>query len=179
MHLNDMVILVDSADRQVDVAPKMYAHRAGLLHRAFSVLVFDSSGRALLQKRAEGKYHSGGLWTNTCCSHPRPGEETAAAAARRLGEEMGMHAGLVYRMSFIYRADLGGGLQEHEYDHVYMAVSDDTPRPNPDEVAEYGYFAPHDVSEGLRLHPERYSAWFAIIWERFVQGGMLREGGAL
>ena len=117
---SECVILVDSADRQTGISEKLEAHRAGLLHRAFSVLIWDDQGRMLVQKRAAAKYHSGGLWTNTCCGHPRPGEETLAAAHRRLNEEMAIAAPLTALGTITYRAEFENGLTEHEIVHVYQ-----------------------------------------------------------
>lgn len=163
-----MVILVDANDNPVGSMPKMEAHEKGLLHRAFSVLIFNSAGELLLQRRALDKYHSGGLWTNTCCSHPRPGEATADAAARRLREEMGLSAPLEHYTSFIYGTELDHGLREHEFDHVYIGRSDDAPIIDRSEVAEYRYMSPEDISRDMAANPGRYSVWFRIIWEKLA-----------
>src|SRR3954468_18060458 len=132
--MTDDVILVDEYDNEIGTMPKMEAHLKGKLHRAFSVFIFNAEGDLLLQQRALDKYHSGGKWTNTCCSHPRPGEDTLTAANRRLREEMGMNAELSHAFSFTYQADLLDGLTENEFDHVYFGISDDAPVMNPEEV---------------------------------------------
>lgn len=157
---DDSVVLVDSGDRVVGTAGKLDAHRTGALHRAFSVFVFDAAGSLLLQQRARGKYHSGGLWTNTCCGHPRPGEATPAAAARRLREEMGITCAFRDAGWFLYRADVGGGLVEHELDHVFVGRSDQEPRPAPAEVAGWRRVAPGALRIELDRAPTRFTAWF-------------------
>lgn len=159
------VILVDREDRAVGTAEKSAAHVAGALHRAFSVFVFDDAGRMLLQRRALTKYHSGGLWSNTCCSHPRPGEDTAAAAHRRLVEEMGFDCPLETAFTFVYRADVGGGLIEHEYDHVFIGRAGTQPVPNPAEVDAWRYVEIGALAGELRRHPEHFTFWFRIAFD--------------
>jgi len=144
----------------VGAGSKLDVHRTGALHRAFSVFVFDAGGCLLLQQRARGKYHSGGLWTNTCCGHPRPGEETAGAAERRLREEMGIACPLRHAGWFVYRADVGGGLVEHELDHVFVGRSDREPRPDPAEVGGWRRLPPGDLRAELERTPGRFTAWF-------------------
>lgn len=141
---------------------KMEAHRQGLLHRAFSIFIFNGDGEMLLQRRAERKYHSGGLWTNACCSHPAPGEETHAAAQRRLNEEMGFNAPLIKAFDFTYRAGFDNGLTEHEFDHVYLGVYNGMVQPNPEEVAEYSYITMEDLRQEMSDRPETFTAWFHI-----------------
>lgn len=170
-----MVILVDSNDKSIGVMPKMEAHEKGLLHRAFSVLIFNSDGKLLLQRRAIDKYHSGGLWTNTCCSHPAPGQGTADAAVKRLQEEMGIHANIDYHSCFIYQTALDHGLQEYELDHIYIGWSDEQPVLNPNEVMEYKYLLPEDVSEDMLKNPESYSVWFRIIWRKLMYTNKLQQ----
>jgi isopentenyl-diphosphate Delta-isomerase len=162
----ERVILVDERDREVGVAEKMRAHAEGLLHRAFSVFVFDRAGRLLLQRRALSKYHSGGLWSNTCCSHPRPGETVAAAARRRLAEEMSFDCELRPAFEFLYRAELGGGLTEHEYDHVFVGSFDGEPRPDPSEVGDWRWIGWEELREDLAARPQRYSYWLRLALER-------------
>lgn len=162
----EQVILVDSDDNQVGVMNKLEAHEKALLHRAFSVFVFNSKGEMLMQQRALSKYHSRGLWTNTCCSHPRQNEETLDAANRRLQEEMGMQAVLKHQFHFIYRAPLEDGLWEHELDHVFFGTSDDEPQINREEVESWKYMKVAELDEDMKYHPERYTAWFKIIFER-------------
>lgn len=158
MQRQERVILVDQHDVAVGEAEKLDAHRSGALHRAFSVFVIDREGRVLLHRRAESKYHSGGLWSNTCCGHPRPGEDTRAAAARRLEQEMGFRCGLEPAGAFVYRAQVGE-LVEHEYDHVFVGRFDGKPRPDPAEVAEWRWVRPDELAGDLRARPERYTVW--------------------
>ncbi|MDA0728472.1 MAG: isopentenyl-diphosphate Delta-isomerase [Bacteroidetes bacterium] len=160
--MTEYVILVDPEDRPLGTMEKMEAHRKGVLHRAFSVFVFNSQGELLLHRRALDKYHSGGLWTNTCCSHPRPEESIVDAAQRRLVEEMGMNCHLEPRFSFVYRADLDHGMIEHELDHVLVGYSDVPPEPNASEVCETKYMPVDEVVNDMAKHPDRYTAWFQI-----------------
>jgi isopentenyl-diphosphate delta-isomerase len=167
------VILVDERNRPVGSAEKMRAHVDGLLHRAFSVFVFDSKGRLLLQRRALTKYHSGGLWSNTCCGHPRPGEELLDAAHRRLAEEMNFGCDLRAGFEFIYRAELDHGLTEHEYDHVLLGHFDGTPRPVASEVGAWRWIELDQLLRDVRERPESYSYWLRLAlgrpeWARLV-----------
>ena len=155
------VIVVDDADRAIGVSPKLEAHHAGLLHRAFSVFVGDGAGRVLLQRRALDKYHSAGLWTNTACGHPRPGEHTADAALRRLWEEMGVRCALQRAGAFRYRSELDGGLVEHEIDHVFVGRWAGEPCADPSGVVEWRWASVADVMKELRERPARFTAWFA------------------
>lgn len=141
---------------------KLAAHREGVLHRAFSIFIFNSMGKLLLQQRAFEKYHSGGLWTNTCCSHPRPGEWAADAAHRRLMEEMGMQCELKEHFQFTYRHEFLNGLIEYEFDHVFIGYSDQMPVPDPMEVANYKYVDPDELAHALKDHPAIYSPWLKI-----------------
>lgn len=163
-----MVILVDESDRMVGTMDKMRAHVSGKLHRAFSVFVFNTKGELLLQQRASDKYHSGGKWTNTCCSHPQPGESTLNAAHRRLQEEMGLKCELQYGFNFTYRAELANGITEYEYDHVYLGVSNDIPVPEPTEVAAYEYIKMDLLAEKLFKHPDQYTEWLKICFEQVM-----------
>lgn len=162
------VILVDINDIEIGVMPKMEAHLAGALHRAFSIFIFNTKGQLLLQQRATDKYHSGGKWTNTCCSHPRIGEKTKDAANRRLFEEMGMHCDLTYGFNFLYKADVKDGLLEHEYDHVYFGVSDDEPIINRAEVADYKYIELFDLQQDLINQPNHYTEWLKIAFDKVL-----------
>jgi isopentenyl-diphosphate Delta-isomerase len=153
------VILVNERDEQTGLMEKMEAHRKGVLHRAFSVLVFNTKGELLLQRRALHKYHSPGLWTNTCCSHPRNGESIIDAAKRRLHEEMGMSCELKIKGSFIYKTELEGGLTEHEYDYVLTGISNDLPVINQEEVSEFKYMKPEELKIAMDEHPENYTFW--------------------
>ncbi len=160
--IDELVILVDRADHPIGIAPKLAVHREGRLHRAFSVFVFDLQGRLLLQRRAPGKYHSGGLWSNTCCGHPRPGEATAPAAARRLREEMGFDCFLQPAGAIVYRAQVAERLWEHEYDHLFTGRYSGDPRPDPAEVVEWRWIAIDDLLVELRQSPSRFTAWFQL-----------------
>ncbi|MBS4057650.1 MAG: isopentenyl-diphosphate Delta-isomerase [Bacteroidetes bacterium] len=166
---NEFVILVDVNDVAQGLMEKMQAHREAVLHRAFSVFLFNSNNELLLQQRALGKYHSPGLWTNTCCSHPRQHESVHQAADRRLLEEMGMKAEMKEVFSFIYKADVGQGLTEHELDHVLIGYSDDVPQLNPAEVNSWKYATMSAIREDMREHPESYTVWFRIIFDRVDQ----------
>lgn len=158
----ELVILVDENDQQVGLMEKMEAHRKGLLHRAFSVFVFNSKGEIMIHQRAFEKYHSGGLWTNACCSHPREGETPEQAAHRRLGEEMGFDCELHKAFEFTYKAALDNELTEHEYDHVFIGTFDDEPNLNPDEVADYKFMSLEDLKEDISKNPKLYTEWFKI-----------------
>lgn len=163
----DNVILVDTNDQPIGVCEKLKAHETGQLHRAISVFIFNDKKQMLLQRRALSKYHSGGLWTNACCSHPKPGELTENAAKRRLQEEMGIECTpLHFAFSFIYKAELDKGLTEHELDHVFIGSSEQVPNPDPAEVSEFKYMSLHELSADLKKHPEKYTYWFKYIFER-------------
>lgn len=157
------VIVVDQFDNEVGTMEKMEAHQKGVLHRAFSVLLFNSAGEILLQKRSVEKYHSGGMWTNTCCSHPLPGEEVEAAARRRLREEMGVDLQPTFSYSFVYKVELDGGLIEHELDHVFFGSFDGTPEINVNEVSEWKYVSLSDLKSDMLKHPDDYTHWFKLI----------------
>ena len=156
------VVLVNESDKQVGTMEKMAAHQQGLLHRAFSVFIFNSKGEMLLQQRAPGKYHSGGLWTNACCSHPLPGEDILESATRRLKEEMGFVAPLEKIFDFTYKAAFRNGLTEYEFDHVFAGHYDAEPHPDPEEVSNYVFKSMEDIKTSLALNPEKYTAWFHI-----------------
>ncbi|MDA9864114.1 isopentenyl-diphosphate Delta-isomerase [Flavobacteriales bacterium] len=164
--MEEHVVLVNTLDQNEGTMEKMEAHRVGRLHRAFSVFILNSRGELLLQQRAHHKYHSGGLWTNTCCSHPREGEDTIEAGQRRLTEEMGMQCQLEKGFDFIYRSELDGGLVEHEFDHVLFGMSDVKPTPNPDEVAGYRYVSFADLRLEMSANPNGFTTWFRICFER-------------
>lgn len=161
--MSDHVILVDEEDNVLGTMDKMEVHRKGLLHRAFSILLFDEHGRILLQKRAVNKYHSAGLWSNTCCSHPRPDESMDMAIQRRLFEEMGIDMTPRFLFKFRYRAELDQDLIEHELDHVYSGIFSGKPVINPREVADWKYLHLREIRQEMLEHPETYSSWFRII----------------
>lgn len=162
------VVLVDDSGNAIGIAPKLAAHVDGSKHLAISVIVFNSMGQMLLQRRALGKYHSGGLWTNACCSHPLPGEAVATAAARRLGEEMGLKCRLAPMFTTAYRAELDNGLTENEYVHVFGGMSDGVPKPDPSEVEAWRWQALDDILAETKRHPDRFTAWFSIYLDRFA-----------
>jgi len=162
-------MIVNANGQAIGTMDKMAAHRCGVLHRAFSVFIFNAKGQLLLQQRAFDKYHSGGLWTNTCCSHPRPGEFTLDAAHRRLQEEMGMDCKLAELFQFSYRHEFENGLIENEYDHVFMGVSDELPLPDPAEVAGYRYVDTDLLLFELVEQPNEYTAWFKICFEQVLE----------
>lgn len=157
------VILVDELDKELGIMEKMEAHRKGYLHRAFSIFVFNSNNELLIQQRAFGKYHSEGLWTNTCCSHPGPGESILEAAHRRLQEEMGFTCELRYTFHFIYHIELDNELIEHELDHVIIGFSDNSPVLNPEEAIAYKWIDLETLKKDLKTNPEEYTYWFKII----------------
>ena len=157
------VILVDSEDHAIGRMEKMEAHEKGLLHRAFSILIFNEKGEMLLQQRATEKYHSPGLWTNACCSHPRPNESNLDAAYRRLKEEMGMQTSMEEIFKFTYRAELEDGLIEHEIDHVFYGISNENPNINLDEVMDYKWIDFLELQNHIALYPEKYTAWFNLL----------------
>jgi isopentenyl-diphosphate Delta-isomerase len=160
------VILVDERDCSLGTMEKMAAHQRGLLHRAISVFILDGNGRLLLQQRAAHKYHSAGLWTNTCCSHPAPGEKAADAAHRRLRQEMGMEVPLEFAFTFQYRAAFENGLVEHELDHVFIGHASHAPVINPDEVADYRWLSLPEIERELVANPDAYTPWFKIIYKK-------------
>jgi isopentenyl-diphosphate delta-isomerase len=164
--MTDYVILVDTHDTPVGQMEKMEAHLKGELHRALSVLVFNSNGEMLLQQRAFSKYHTPGLWSNTACSHPRPEEDSLGAATRRLGEEMGFTTELQKSFDFIYKAHFDNGLIEHEFDHVFFGSFDGVPVINPVEANDYKWVKPDLLMEDMRSKPENYTVWFRIIMEK-------------
>jgi isopentenyl-diphosphate delta-isomerase len=160
------VILVDKDDRQIGVAGKMEAHHKGRLHRAVSVFVINSNGEWILQRRAFDKYHSNGLWTNTCCTHPYPGETAADAALRRLKEEMGIGCTMVELFTFIYKEKLENELTEHELDHVFFGITDDVPVINTAEVEEWEAVSFANLHDDIKKNPSGYTYWFRKIYEK-------------
>ena len=163
---SDDVVLVDEHDVATGLAPKLAAHRRGLRHRAISVIVGDRQGRLLLQQRAAGKYHSAGLWSNTCCSHPRHAESVADAARRRLAEEMGIVCPLTFLFTMAYRAEVPDGLIEDEIVHVFAGSFDGTPDPDPREVSDWCWRTPDEVAADIDRRPEAYTIWFRELHRR-------------
>ena len=163
--MKEHVILVDKQDNPIGLMEKIEAHEKALLHRAFSVFVFNEKNELMLQQRAAEKYHSPLLWTNTCCSHQRDGESNIEAGKRRLQEEMGFSCELEELFSFIYKAPFDNGLTEHELDHVMIGRFSDEPIINPEEVASYKWMPLEEVKSDIENHPEKYTAWFKIIFK--------------
>lgn len=166
--MKEFVVLVDENDNKLGLMEKQQAHVAGLLHRAFSVFVFNSKGELMIQQRAASKYHSPTLWTNTCCSHPRENETYIEGAHRRLEEEMGFDCELEFKFSFIYKAHLDNKLTEHELDHVFIGTYNNEPNLNPDEVMAYRWVELDELKKDIDKNPQLYTAWFKIIFEHYV-----------
>lgn len=169
----ELVVLVDEKDNPVGTIEKIEAHEKGLLHRAFSVLLFNDRKELLLQKRALNKYHCGGLWTNTCCSHPRPSEDIKKAAVKRLKEEMGIACELKKVFDFIYKARFDNGLTEHEFDHVFFGKFSGKPVINTDEVADWKYISLEALRKDILADPDLYTPWFRIIIEKMEEHRLL------
>lgn len=165
----EQVILVNENDEQIGLMPKMEAHEKAVLHRAFSVFIFNAGNELMLQQRAAHKYHSPLLWTNTCCSHQRDGETNIEAGKRRLQEEMGFVTELKDTISFIYKAPFDNGLTEHEFDHILVGQFNENPTINPDEVANWKWMSLEAVKADMVTHPELYTEWFKIIFDKFYQ----------
>jgi isopentenyl-diphosphate delta-isomerase len=166
----DKVILVDEAAKEIGFEEKLAAHsNGGRLHRAFSVFIFNSKGELLLQQRAEGKYHSALLWSNTCCGHPRPGETAKAAARRRLKEEMGFECELSEKFSFKYKVDFANGLSENEYDHVLFGLFDGLPTPDPKEAADWKWLSVDKIKKDIKENQKKYSYWFKICFDKVLE----------
>ena len=165
----EKVILVDENDTQVGLMPKLEAHQKGLLHRAFSIFIFNSNHKLLLQKRAISKYHSGGLWTNTCCSHPREGEETINAANRRLIEEMGIKTNLRKVFDFIYKAELDNELTENEFDHVFYGIYNEDPIINTEEADDFKWIDMETLNNDIAINGQNYTVWFKIAFDYFYK----------
>ena len=163
------VILVNELDEQSGTMGKMEAHQKALLHRAFSVFIFNNKGQMLLQQRAATKYHSGGLWSNACCSHPRPGEETLIAAQRRLKEELGFETVLRKIFDFTYKTSFSNGLTEYEFDHVYAGLYEGAVNPDTLEVSNYTFKSMEEIGENLQSSPQKYTAWFHIAFPKVME----------
>jgi isopentenyl-diphosphate delta-isomerase len=164
------IILVDENDNEIGSMEKIEAHKhGGKLHRAFSIFVFNDEGKMLLQLRAKKKYHFGGLWTNTCCSHPRKGETLEDAVHRRLKEEFGFDTDLKEIFSFTYRAEFDNGLTEHEFDHVFIGNFNGEPKPNPEEIDNFKWIEIDELEKDVQNHPENYTPWFKIALDRVIK----------
>lgn len=158
----DNIILVDENDREIGTGEKLEVHHQGQLHRALSVFIFNARGEMLLQKRAKSKYHSAGLWSNACCSHPGPGQDLKAEAQRRLKEEMGIEADLQEIGGLVYKTELGD-LTENEYDHIFIGQFEGIPSPNKDEVEDWQWLSPEAIKQDIKKHPKKYTHWFKLI----------------
>ena len=167
--IEEQVILVNENDEQIGLMAKLEAHEKAVLHRAFSVFIFNTKNELMLQKRAAHKYHSPNLWTNTCCSHQRDGETNIEAGTRRLQDEMGFVADLEESISFIYKAPFDNGLTEHEFDHVMIGYHNDEPKINFEEVSDWKWMSLEDVKVDIAVHPELYTEWFKIIFDKFYE----------
>ncbi len=166
----EYVVLVDKNDNEIGIEEKLKAHEnGGKLHRAISVFVFNSKGELLIQRRALSKYHAPGLWANTCCSHPRPGESVKDAAKRRVKEEMGFECEVKEIFSLIYKAYVGKGLTEYEYDHIFIGYWEGKPKPNPEEVCEWKWISLEELKKDVRKNPKKYAPWFRIILPKVVE----------
>jgi len=165
--MEENVILVDKNDTQVGLMSKLDAHTKGILHRAFSVFVLNNNNEIMLQKRAYNKYHSGGLWTNTCCSHQREGENSIEAGKRRLLEEMGFETELKIITSFIYKVEFENGLTEHELDYLLIGKYLKSPVINKQEVADWKWMKVELIADDIKLNPNNYTSWFKIIFDKF------------
>lgn len=163
----EKVVLVNEKDEQIGLMEKIEAHEKALLHRAFSVFIFNEKNELMIQQRALSKYHTPGLWTNTCCSHQREGESNIEAGKRRLQEEMGFSTNLKEVMSFIYKAPFSNGLTEHEYDYIMIGNYEDDPNPNPDEVANWKWMSLEAIKSDIAMKPEDYTEWFKIIFDKY------------
>ncbi len=166
--MSENIILVDKNDVQIGRGEKLQVHKDGLLHRAFSIFIFNSKNELMLQKRHKEKYHSGGLWSNTCCSHPKDGENTLKAAHRRLKEEMGFDCDLKKKISFSYKIEFGNGFIENEVDHVILGKFDGQPILNPKEVEDYKYVTKNELLEDVKNNPDIYTYWFKKIISRVI-----------
>lgn len=164
--LEDFVVLVNEQDQEIGVMPKLEAHQKGLLHRAFSVLIYNSKNEMLIHQRAMGKYHSEGLWTNACCSHPKPGETVIEAAHRRLQEEMGFDCALQHHFHFTYKTPLENQLFEHEFDHVLSGIYEGEFTPNPEEVMDFRWVSTNDLKAEIAKNPAAFTFWFKMILEK-------------
>ncbi len=164
----EKIILVDENDNETGTEEKIKAHKEARLHRAFSIFIFNSKGKLLIHKRTKTKYHSGGLWTNTCCSHPRPGEATEQAAHRRLKEEMGFDCDLKEIFTFIYKKQFENGLTEHELDHVFLGKCDAEPDPDPEEAEEWKWADTEELKNDMKKNPDKYTYWFRLSLERVL-----------
>jgi len=164
----EKIIIVDRKDRQIGTGEKLDVHRKGRLHRAFSIFIFNPEGETLLQRRAAGKYHSAGLWTNTCCSHPREGEKLEEAVHRRLRQEMGFDCALKEIFSFIYKVKFGNGLYEHEFDHVFVGSFEGKPAPDPEEADGWKWVSLEELKADIKRSPEKYTYWLRASLDRLI-----------
>lgn len=166
--MKELVVLVDDKDKELGACEKLETHQKALLHRAFSIFVFNSKGEMMLQQRAKSKYHCGGLWSNACCGHPRPGESLADATKRRLMEEMGFECPLSEVKTLIYRVKFDNGLTEHEFLHVFRGLFDGVPKINPEEADDWKWIGLEELKEDIKVNPEKYTYWFKLVLEKIA-----------
>lgn len=166
--MSDLLILVDENDNVLGAMEKLMVHKLGLLHRAFSVFIFNSKGELLLQQRADEKYHSGGLWTNSCCSHPVYGESLEDAIQRRLQQELGITCAVSFQFKFLYKTVFENGMTEHEYDHVYFGFTDDLPTPDPTEIKDWKYISLTELEASIRKHAGQYTSWLQLCLPKVI-----------
>ncbi len=172
--IEDSVILVDVNDLEIGTMEKLEAHQKGFLHRAFSIFIFNSKGEMLLQKRAAEKYHTGNLWSNSCCSHPLPGENFEICLDRKLMQEMGIGCSLEPAFTFTYKADLDNGLTEYELDHIYTGIYNGVPSPNPLEVSDWRFVSMKALTKELDDSPEQFTPWFRLLFEPLTRHYFLK-----
>lgn len=171
----EKIILVDENDNAIGTIDKLEAHLNGFLHRAISVFIFNDKGELLLQKRADNKYHSAGLWTNTCCSHPSPGESTLNAAIRRLDQEMKILTPLNFLCSFQYKSIFSNGLIENEIDHIFFGISNQLPNPDPQEASDWRYIKPDQLITDIEKSPDLYTSWLKICIDRKIFDDLVKS----
>jgi isopentenyl-diphosphate delta-isomerase len=164
--MTEFVILVDEKDNQIGTGEKLDTHKKGILHRAFSIIIYNTKGEMMLQLRAKTKYHGGGLWTNACCGHPRPGEDLMAAMKRRLREEMGFECELTKMFEYIYQVKLDKGMTEHEFLHVFKGTFDGVPNLNPEEADDWKWISMKDLKTDMKKNPQNYTPWFKLSMAR-------------
>lgn len=172
---HQLLILVDEEDREWGKLEKIKVHQLGLLHRAFSVFIFNSKGELLMQQRAEEKYHSGSLWSNTCCSHPHYGEDLKDAVDRRLREELDLMVKTEFLFSFIYKIKFDNGLTEHEFDHVFFGISDEKPKPDPKEIKNTRYMKLEELDQDLTVNPGHYTEWLRLCFKDIVRNDKIHR----
>lgn len=166
--MEEQIILIDQDDNQIGTGEKLKVHQEGKLHRCFTIFIFNSKNELLIQQREKHKYHCGGLWTNTCCGHPRPGETTASAAHRRLQEEMGFDCPLKEIFTFTYKAKFNNGITEHEFDHVFLGKFNGQPYPNSKEAGDFKWISVAELKKDIKQNPKKYTVWFKMSLDKVI-----------